>query len=202
MSYILLYKYNIFRFVHSKNVANGVEKIKYQKIEKKILTIDEDKALYHCAINHKYGLFILTLCYCRLRPEEIIPIKLTDVDLENKLLYINSAVSLVRNKPSIKDTKTKRIRKVIIPDFMVDLFKIEIQKQKDNNSNYLFGKETDKTSMLTKQALSAHLDSERENPKRDIDSYIDNKILKFDQNKRKEDILKDWLSYLQLNYHN
>ena len=92
----MLYKYNVFRFVHSKNVANGVEKIKYQKI----LTIDEDKAIYNCAINHKYGLFILTLRYCGLRPEEIIPIKLTDVDLENKLLYINSAVSLETYKKS------------------------------------------------------------------------------------------------------
>ena len=58
--------------VVSKNVANGVKKIKYVKTERNFLTLDEDKKVYDHAMNHKYGLFILLLRYCGIRPEEAV----------------------------------------------------------------------------------------------------------------------------------
>lgn len=143
--------------VIQKNVANGINKIRYTKNERKILNLQEDKKVYECALKHKYGLFILVLRYCGLRPEEAVALELTDYDKENKLLIINKAVSLAKNQPKIKATKNLKNRKIPIPDFLADILEKHIIEQQQNSAKYIFTKETDKNSLLTKQALKTHL---------------------------------------------
>lgn len=143
----------------SKNVAIGIKAIKFPKNERKTLTIDEDKKVTRIALNHKYGAFILVLRYCGLRPEEAVALTIDDVDVKNKLLNVNKAVSLANNQPKIKATKNLKNRKIPIPDFLVKILTQEIQQRKKENTKYLFVKEKDRKSMLTKQALKAHLNT-------------------------------------------
>ena len=130
-----------------KNVARGIKSIKFPKNERRPLTKDEDIKVVELAKKNKYGLFILVLRFCGLRPEEAVALTIDDVDLDNSQLIINKAVSLAKN------------RKVPIPDFLMDMLKKEVASKRENGTEYLFTKETDKLSMLTKQALKTHLNS-------------------------------------------
>lgn len=142
-----------------KNVANGIKSIKFPKNERKTLTEKEDRKVVECAKTHKYGLFILILRYCGIRPEEAVALTIRDVDLKNKVLTIDKAVSLARNQPQTKPTKNLKNRKVPIPNFLINRLKKEVEYRVENQIEYLFTKETDKYSMLTKQALKTHLSS-------------------------------------------
>ena len=142
-----------------KNVANGIKSVKFPKNERKPLTMYEDKKIVECAQKHKYGLFILLLRFCGLRPEEAVALTISDIDLKNNMIIINKAVSLAQNQPKIKATKNLKNRKIPIPSFLLKYLKDEIKYRTDNNIQYLFTKETDKYSMLTKQALKTHLSS-------------------------------------------
>lgn len=143
--------------VISKNVANGIKTVKFPKNERQPLTLEEDKKVTEIAKYNKYGLFILILRYCGIRPEEAVAITLDDIDLKNNLLIINKAVSLAQNQPNVKPTKNLKNRKIPIPNFLIDSLKYEVSYRRQNNIEYLFTKETDKFSMLTKQALKTHL---------------------------------------------
>ena len=119
----------------------------------------EDLKVFNLGLTHKYGLFILLLRYCGLRPEEAVALTIHDVDLINKRLNINKAVSLARNQPVKKPTKNLKNRKVPIPDFLIELLSERLAYCSENQIEYVFTKETDKYAMLTKQALKTHLDS-------------------------------------------
>lgn len=142
-----------------KNPSNGIKKIKFQKTERLPLTIEQDKKVIKLALEHKYGLFILLIRYCGLRPEECVALTLNDIDIENKTININKAVSLAQNQPQLKSTKNLKNRILPIPDFLINLLRKQLKIQSENGSNFLFGKETDKLSMWTKQALKTHLNS-------------------------------------------
>ena len=143
----------------SKNVANGIKSKKFPKKERMPLTKYEDKILLKYAKEHKYGLFMLILRYCGIRPEEAVALTLDDIDLNKKILNINKAVSLARNQPRVKTTKNLRNRQIPIPNVLIKLLKDEINYRKSNNIKFLFTKETNKYSMLTKQALKTHLNT-------------------------------------------
>lgn len=140
-----------------KNPANGISKIRYVKNERIPLTIEEDKKVLDLAFKHKYGLFILVLRYCGLRPEEAVALETLDVDLKNKRIFINKAVSLAQNQPILKATKTLKNRTVPIPDLIFESLKERVMFCTDNQIKYIFTKESDNYSMWTKQALKTHL---------------------------------------------
>lgn len=140
-----------------KNVAVGIVAPKFQKNERKPLTQDEDEKVLNLALNHKYGLFILTIRYCGLRPEEAVPLTINDIDVDNQKFVINKAVSLARNQPVTKTTKTLKNRRVPIPNFLFELIKKRLDYCKENRIKYIFTKETDNQALLTKQALKTHL---------------------------------------------
>ncbi len=140
-----------------KNVALGIKSPKYAKNERRPLTINQDKKVLELALKHKYGLFILILRYCGIRCEEAVALTLEDIDIKNKKIIINKAVSLVTNQPQIKSTKNLKNRIIPIPNFIIPLLNDAIKQNKLNNCNYLFHKETNPKEMLTKQALKGHL---------------------------------------------
>lgn len=142
-----------------KNPASTIKKIKYQKRERHTLTIEEDKKVIDLALNHKYGLFVLLIRFCGLRPEECVALTLNDIDMETKTITINKAVSLAQNQPKVKTTKNLKNRILPIPDFLINTLKKQVETQSENGSNFVFGKETDKLSMWSKQALKTHLNS-------------------------------------------
>ena len=143
----------------SKNVANGIKSKKFPKKERVPLSKREDRFLLKYAKKHKYGLFMLILRYCGIRPEEAVALTLDDINLKKKILNINKAVSLARNQPRVKATKNLRNRQIPIPNVLIKPLKDEINYRKSNNIQFLFTKETDKYSMLTKQALKTHLNT-------------------------------------------
>lgn len=126
-----------------KNVAFNIKAIKYTKIEKKPLSIYEDSLLLKIAKNHKYGLFFLILRYAGLRTEEIIPLTVDDIDLKNKIIYINKAIYFEKNNPNPKSTKNGKIRQVPILDIIYEQLRKYIEQCKDNNQSLLFVKQTD-----------------------------------------------------------
>lgn len=142
-----------------KNVALGIKTPKFQKNERKPLTQIEDEKVLNFALSHKYGLFILVLRYCGLRPEEAVALTVDDIDLVNKKIRINKAVSLARNQPIKKPTKNLKNRSVPIPNFLLELLKTRVSYCSEKQIMYIFTKETDKSSLLTKQALKCHLNT-------------------------------------------
>ena len=87
-----------------------------------------------------------------MRREEITALTLNDIDLNNKTISINKAVSFASNQPKIKETKNKKSRIVPILDLIYDDVKKCINEAKENNYNYLFVKQTD-NKMLTQEAI-------------------------------------------------
>lgn len=142
-----------------KNPANGIKKIRYIKGERVPLSLLQDKKVLELAQTHKYGLFILIIRYCGLRPEEVVPLTVDDIDLKNKTINISKAVSLAKNQPKLKATKTLKNRTLPIPQLLVDLLQRRLSYCHENSIKYIFTKETDNLSMWTKQALKTHLNS-------------------------------------------
>lgn len=142
-----------------KNPARGINKIKYTKGERKTLSLEEDEKVLSFAPSHKYGLFILVSRYCGLRPEETVALTTKDINLSKKQISINKAVSLANNQPVLKPTKTLKNRIVPIPDLIINPLKERLAYCNENGLQYVFTKEKDNSSMLTKTALKRHLSS-------------------------------------------
>lgn len=121
-----------------KNPCIKIEKVKYQKEERKTLKINEDKKVLETALNHKYGSFILIIRYCGLRPEECVALGIDDFDEEKRIFHIHQAVEFIHSKPSLKETKNKKIRNVPIPDIIFNKVNEQVQIQKQNKSNFIF----------------------------------------------------------------
>lgn len=142
-----------------KNVANNIHTPKLVKNERKILSVYQDRIIVAESKKHKYGLFILLIRYTGIRLEEAIPILLTDFDLKARTVTINKAVNFIHNQPVIKATKNLKSRTIPLPKILIKPLKKEIDKKKELGIPYLFTKETDPSSMLSKQAVTTHLDS-------------------------------------------
>lgn len=139
-----------------KNVANNIKAPKIIKKEKLPLSIEEDKQLI--LSNSKYASFFIFMRFTGMRKEEIIPITINDVDLENKTISINKAVTFINSKPTIKTTKNNKTRTVPILDKVYAIVKDLYNNAIKNNRELLFVKETDE-QMLTDSAIRRHLES-------------------------------------------
>jgi len=139
-----------------KNVANNIKPPKLIKKEKIPLSSDVDNKLL--SSKHKYSLFFILMRYTGMRKEEIVPITIHDVDLINKTISINKAVTFIHNQPVLKTTKNKKSRIVPILDIIYNqvenLYNSAIKEKRE----LLFVKETDK-KMLTDSAIKRHLES-------------------------------------------
>lgn len=133
-----------------KNPCLNIKEPKLIHKEKEILTAEQDKLLL--SSQHRYAPFFRILRYTGMRREEITALTLNDIDLKNKTITINKAVSFATNQPKIKETKNKKSRNVPILDLIYDDVKHSINLAKENNSKYLFTKQTD-NKMLTQEAI-------------------------------------------------
>lgn len=141
-----------------KNPCIKIEKVTYQKEERKPLKLNEDKQVLETALKHKYGTFILVIRYCGLRPEECVALSINDFDEEKHILHIHQAAEFIHSQPSLKETKNKKTRDVPVPSIIFDKVKEQVSSQTKIGSNFIFGKETDKLSMWTKTTLKRHLE--------------------------------------------
>lgn len=143
-----------------KNVASNIKRIKFEKIPKEPLTLYEDKIFLEVAKTSSVGCFMMILRYCGLRREEIVPLEIDDIDFNNKKLIVNKAVHFEHNQPNTKATKSKKPRKVDIPDILIPFLKEQVTNQKNiNQKKYLFSKKTDSQKMLSESATKRWLES-------------------------------------------
>ncbi|HBB27657.1 MAG TPA: hypothetical protein DC000_00105 [Clostridiales bacterium] len=120
----------------AKNVAEDIEKPKYDKQTKKPLTEHEIDIIKKTAQTHRGGPFILTLLYTGMRRGEIVPLTWNDIDFRNRVIKVNKAVEFVHGRPNIKSTKTyTSVRNIPMLDIVYDTLK-EIKKS--TNSLYVF----------------------------------------------------------------
>lgn len=136
-----------------KNVAQNIKAPKVIKKERFPLSLEEDQLLINS--KSKYASFFILMRYTGMRKEEIVPLTLDDINLQNKTISINKAVTFVHNQPVVKKTKNKKSRKIPILDIVYD---IVVNLVNNSNDNLLFRKESDK-KMLTDSAIKRHLES-------------------------------------------
>lgn len=137
-----------------KNVAQNIKAPKVIKNERFPLTLEEDKILL--SSKNKYAPFFILMRYTGMRKEEIVPLTVDDIDFDTNTIYINKAVTFVKNQPVLKSTKNKKTRYVPILDNIKDLLHTLVDNAGKNK--LLFTKEKD-NEMLTDVAIRRHLDS-------------------------------------------
>ena len=140
----------------NKNVASNIKPPRTIKKEKKPLSQDADNKLL--ASNNKYALFFIFMRYTGMRKEEIVPITINDINLKEKTISINKAVTFINNQPILKSTKNRKSRIVPILDIIYDKVELLYNTAIKENRKLLFVKETD-GKMLTDSAIKRHLES-------------------------------------------
>lgn len=140
----------------NKNVASNIKPPRLVKKEKIPLSKDLDDKLL--TSNNKYALFFILMRYTGMRKEEIVPITINDIDLTNKTITINKAVTFIHNQPILKSTKNKKSRVVPILDIIYDKVEFLYNTAIKEKRKLLFVKESDK-KMLTDSAIKRHLES-------------------------------------------
>ncbi|MCI8587497.1 MAG: site-specific integrase, partial [Clostridia bacterium] len=139
-----------------KNVTNNIKSPKIVKNERLPISIDIDNRLL--SSKSKYAPFFIFMRYTGMRREEIVPITVNDIDLVNKTICINKAVTFLHNQPVLKKTKNSKTRYVPILDIIHDLVIELCNEAKKENRELLFVKESDHL-MLTESAIKRHLES-------------------------------------------
>lgn len=77
--------------------------------ERRPVTDDERNAIIKTSESHRAGLWVLTMLYAALRPEETVPLMWSDIDLTpgNESVTVRRATEFVHNRPVIKKPKGK-----------------------------------------------------------------------------------------------
>ena len=146
------------------NPMRDVIKPKSIKQDKEVraLTIDEQKELsdylFKSSIkDEKYKNVFLIQMYLGLRIGEALALTKNDIDLPQKLLFVNRTTTIGKNGETIIGDSTKTYagkRSVPIPNFMIPIFKEQIEISKNNRDNYLF---LNDDKLITNSACNSRL---------------------------------------------
>ncbi len=119
-----------------KNVALGIKIKKYKSPEKKPLSDDVINRIRKLSENDYDMFMLLFMIYTGVRREELVCLQYKDIDIENKIIYINKAVHYKHNQAIIKSTKNEDNRKIPILNILCD--KLSILKETHKNNDYVF----------------------------------------------------------------
>lgn len=142
-----------------KNVANYIKLPKTKAKEKQPIDDTTINLILENKNNNNFFI-ILFMLYTGIRKSELVPIKVGDIDLENKTLKINKAVHFENNQPEIKTTKNTCSRVIPILDI---IYNDLVQYTKNKNKNDLLfpdknGKMRSETSMKrTVEYVNKHI---------------------------------------------
>lgn len=89
-----------------------------------------------------YGLFALTAAYTGCRPGEVLALKGTDIDRENKTISVTKSVCFVNRKPVIKEPKTVTGKRTVP---LLDVLDCALPEKLP--AGYLFSEDKGKTPM-------------------------------------------------------
>jgi integrase/recombinase XerD len=120
-----------------KDISANIKRPKKEKRIPVVLSKDEVKLLLGSLVNKKSKLMISMLYACGFRVSELINLKVADLDFENKVGHI-------------KQAKGKKDRIFNIPEFLSSDLKEQVEKQKQENQEFLF---TSKKGQLTSRNL-------------------------------------------------
>ena len=117
------------------NPVDGVDTPQLQQTDR--TPISEEcikKLIQFCSDGYKHACFIMTLLYTGMRRGEILALTVDDIDIENRLIYVNKAVEFIKNSPNIKTPKTKSgIRSIPIVDSLLPyISKVISDKKKED----------------------------------------------------------------------
>ena len=118
-----------------KNVARSCTINRFKPKERQILTSGEIKILENS--QNKYRDFFAFILYTGLRRGEVAALKWSDIDFQNKEIHVSKSMSFIKNKGSLKSTKTGKQRTIPILD---KTLKILNSRKKETNSIYVFSK--------------------------------------------------------------
>lgn len=135
----------------NKNVCIGIKEPKLVHKEKQVLSAEQDQILLES--KHKHAPFFRILRYTGMRREEIAGLKIDDIDLNNKTITIQRAVSYASNQAVIKETKNKKSRTIPLLDVIYDDIKKRIDYCNENNIKYLYTKQSDINCLLSQESI-------------------------------------------------
>lgn len=105
----------VFRNVFEKVTVPHIE-----REERRILTTTEVDLVTSTWVDHRMGLPVMIMLYCGLRRGEVLALTWGDIDINEKLITVNKAVTFNKNHSSVKAPKSKAgRRKVPIPDMIM-----------------------------------------------------------------------------------
>lgn len=102
-----------------RNPVVNIDKPKKPKIQRRVLSDIEKKAIKKADLDPEDRMYINCLYYFGLRPGEALALMQQDFDLKKKTLTVSRAVTFDVNNPILKGTKTDNIRILPIPDQLV-----------------------------------------------------------------------------------
>jgi len=122
-----------------KNVAENIKLQKSKPPDVEVLSVDEQKRLEELLINdnHPLSFCILLDLYTGLRVGELTALKVSDINLDEKELYVHRTAKRVyvrgeKNKTKIlfSDPKTEKSKRAVpLPDFIVEMLKAFIAER-------------------------------------------------------------------------
>jgi len=136
LSHIRGYMYELFEQAVEdelipKNPASNLKLPNYVTKESVVLNDEEYDIALEVTKTHRAGVWIMLMLTCGLRPQETVSLTWDNVDLENRMIKIETAVSFVSNQPKLKDTKTKAGNRIVgIGDELYSLLKSQKQSSK------------------------------------------------------------------------
>jgi integrase len=112
------------------NPAEELILIEAEDTPRRSITVEERKYILELAEKHYAGLWIKTILYCGLRPNETRALDWNHIDFENKRINVENAMKSSTTRIAAPKTKAG-IRKIPIPDNLYNDF-VKIKKEPDS----------------------------------------------------------------------
>ena len=117
--------------------SNPADKVDLPKIEEycpKFYTSDEVKTLLNEVIGTKLEIPVMIDCFYGFRRSEVIGLKWSAIDFENKTITINHTITQSNGKLIIRDkTKTKSSKRTLPLEPIVESFLLELKEKQEKN---------------------------------------------------------------------
>ena len=117
--------------------SNPADKVDLPKIEEycpKFYTSDEVKTLLNEVMGTKLEIPVMIDCFYGFRRSEVIGLKWSAIDFENKTITINHTITQSNGKLIIRDkTKTKSSKRTLPLEPIVESFLLELKEKQEKN---------------------------------------------------------------------
>lgn len=161
-------------------LAEEVKRPKSDKLDKEVisLSIEEEKKLIEALSleNKEYKNIVLLMLFTGMRIGEVLAIKISDINFEEKNLYVNATLTRDKNDNTIlgNTTKTKNSKRIItITPIVEKILQEAIKDMYTNDINLLF---YDKKGLITPSEVNNYL--RRINQRYNIRDNLHNHMLR------------------------